>query len=407
VPTFDDGWICRECWCANREHDGRCYRCHAERPDYIVPDLAKATPAPASKIELPVIAAAAAPADEVASLKPAPVEAVHRHRFCLSCGRQLLQGAAFCTQCGTPASERGPAGEREPASVVAQAAPPIPKEPEVAPRTTAPKQPRTRAPRPALNLPRPAPGAWLQAMRDRYLAFVEREAFRWELSMAGLAVVFVAIAFVAERVDGSIQEALQTVGWLITALFVAEFSSRLAAAHDPRNYLRGHWIDLVALLPPLRVARVLSLLRFLPMVPGTARAWATVREVVHTLRTRAQLSLFIAWLGLMLGCTLLLARYADSATGGSGRLIGGALLVVGLALFSAVTAALTTFLLAPRRNTAAEQSEQSRAMGEMRDAGVAGTAEYGTTRAAGVSSLAPPERIQSRPIAGSISPRSG
>jgi voltage-gated potassium channel len=265
------------------------------------------------------------------------------------------------------------------------------------------KQPR--APRPALNLPRPAPGAWLQAMRDRYLAFVEREAFRWELSMAGLAVVFFAIAFVAERVDGSIQEALQTVGWLITAVFVAEFSSRLAAAHDPRNHLRGHWIDLVALLPPLRVARVLSLLRFLPMAPGMARAWASVREVVHGLRTRAQLSLFLAWLGLMLGCTLFLSRYADSASG-SGRLIGSALLVVGLALFSAVTAALTTLLLAPRRNAAAEQSEQSRAMGEMR-AGVASAAEYGTTRAAGVGSPAPPERVQSRPIAGSISPRSG
>ena len=269
----------------------------------------------------------------------------------------------------------------------------------MAPHPATPKQPRMRAPRPALSLPKLAPGAWLQAMRDRYVAFVEREAIRWELSMAGLAVVFVAIAFVAERVDGSIQGALQTVGWIITALFVAEFSSRLAAAHDPRTHLRGHWIDLVALVPPLRLARVLSLLRFAPMVPGLARAWATVREIPRLLRTRAQLSLFIAWLGLMLGCVLFLSRYGDSASGSGGRLIGGALLVVGLALFSAVTAALTTFLLAPRREAAAER--------QARNAGMVGTDEYGTTSAATPSSLAPRERIQSRPISGSIAPRSG
>jgi hypothetical protein len=29
MPTFENGWICRKCWCANRETDERCYRCHA------------------------------------------------------------------------------------------------------------------------------------------------------------------------------------------------------------------------------------------------------------------------------------------------------------------------------------------------------------------------------------------
>jgi hypothetical protein len=29
MPTFENGWICRECWSANREVDARCYRCHA------------------------------------------------------------------------------------------------------------------------------------------------------------------------------------------------------------------------------------------------------------------------------------------------------------------------------------------------------------------------------------------
>jgi hypothetical protein len=29
MPTFENGWICRECWSANRQQDERCYRCHA------------------------------------------------------------------------------------------------------------------------------------------------------------------------------------------------------------------------------------------------------------------------------------------------------------------------------------------------------------------------------------------
>ena len=29
MPVFENGWICRECWSANREQDSRCYRCKA------------------------------------------------------------------------------------------------------------------------------------------------------------------------------------------------------------------------------------------------------------------------------------------------------------------------------------------------------------------------------------------
>ena len=29
MPVFENGWICRECWSANREQDARCYSCKA------------------------------------------------------------------------------------------------------------------------------------------------------------------------------------------------------------------------------------------------------------------------------------------------------------------------------------------------------------------------------------------
>ncbi len=38
MPTFENGWICRECWCANRETDDRCYRCHAVPKRRVLPE---------------------------------------------------------------------------------------------------------------------------------------------------------------------------------------------------------------------------------------------------------------------------------------------------------------------------------------------------------------------------------
>jgi hypothetical protein len=59
---------------------------------------------------------------------------------------------------------------------------------------------------------------------------------------------------------------------------VAEFVNRILAAHDRTKYLRGHWIDVVALAPPLREARLLRLLRLLRLV----RAFAGVyRASMH------------------------------------------------------------------------------------------------------------------------------
>ena len=36
MATFDDGWICKSCWTANREQDVHCYRCKALSPEYRV-----------------------------------------------------------------------------------------------------------------------------------------------------------------------------------------------------------------------------------------------------------------------------------------------------------------------------------------------------------------------------------
>jgi hypothetical protein len=40
MPTFENGWICRECWTANREQDQRCYRCHKVPVRHVMPEPA-------------------------------------------------------------------------------------------------------------------------------------------------------------------------------------------------------------------------------------------------------------------------------------------------------------------------------------------------------------------------------
>lgn len=385
MPTFDNGWICRECWCANREQDARCYRCHVERPSYVAASERKPpTPDAAAEAEPVLVASTVRKAPK---REPARQKTAAGTRFCLTCGRPLLPGAAFCTQCGARATDQPSLEEGHVAS-----APTAPPAPPALAAPAAPAAPRRPNLRPQLAMP--PIGAWLTAIRASYANHVQRNIVVWELSMAGLALAFVAVSMLADRVEGGLRGAFLMIGWLLTIGFVAEFVSRLAAAADPRAHLRSHWIDLLALVPILRAARVLSLVRLVHMVPGVPRASELMGRVRRTFRRRGQLWLFLAWLAVMLVCSVFLYGYAGGSSTGTGRLAGGVLLVIGLGLFSALTAALTSVLLAAGRDPATDMSEELRALGALREAGLVSSDEYGTRRAAIMSSLTPQERRQ-------------
>ena len=113
------------------------------------------------------------------------------------------------------------------------------------------------------RLPDAAVAQSAPSIRVRYRTFVERHDVAWELFFAGLAVVFVALAFVPVTPGSSTDQAIYTLEWLITGLFIAEFASRLWAAESRREYVRGHWIDLVSCIPPVRWARFFRLFRLL------------------------------------------------------------------------------------------------------------------------------------------------
>ena len=379
MPTFENGWICRECWCANRESDARCYRCHT--PQEGISAAQVSTVATATPVE---------EADE-AGVAGAPATA--GISYCMTCGEVMDADARICSTCGTPAEEAGP--------IAAAVAEPEP--------TTPPRAPR--APRVAV-LPR---------LRRSYVAFIDAHQIEWEESMSTLAVASTLIGLAADRLSGSLGNVLASAAWLLTAVFVAEFGSRLAAAEDRRSHLLGHLIDLVALVPLLRLARVLRLLWMLVLAPAIARIQAAISQVasgarrvrgkvagvragvaqvghrtpaqdgtpkaVPQLRSHRSLSWLVpAWAAAAVSSALFLVATQR------GEFVASLLALVSLGLFSAITATITTISLDRRAHGASEQAEQSAQMpahlperlqelDQLRDAGLVTPAEHMARRA--------------------------
>jgi voltage-gated potassium channel len=214
-------------------------------------------------------------------------------------------------------------------------------------------------------------------MRDRYNEFVERHDIAWELAMALLAIVYVAVGFALD--DPALQPmapTLEATELILTVAFAAEFVSRIAAAGDRAAYLRGHWIDLVALVPASRGLRSLRILRLLRLVRAFAGVYRALGHVGSLAQHRGLQTIILSWLGVMVICcaaiyfaerdinpairspfdalwwgisTMTTVGYGDVVPmTAEGRIAASALMLLGIGLFSAVTAIITSFLVAAR-----------------------------------------------------------
>jgi len=212
----------------------------------------------------------------------------------------------------------------------------------------------------------------LRLLGDRYNEFIAHHAIAWELTFAALAILFVAVGFLAENGGPPTRQAIEISEITLTAIFGFEFASRFLASRNRRRYFIRHLIDLIALLPTARGLRVLRLLHVLRMVRIFSGVFRALREVERIAEHGVLLALVMAWLTIMVICSI--AFYVVESetnpgihspldalwwgiatlTGGDplvtittfeGRIAAGVLLLVGVALFGAIIAVLTSQLM--------------------------------------------------------------
>ncbi len=133
----------------------------------------------------------------------------------------------------------------------------------------------------------------MRALRTSINEFFVRYDIAWEALMAALVIVWLVAN---ERPPGALTEFL-TVS--ITLVFAVEFAVRFLASFDRLTYFKGHWIDLVTLVPALRgfrLLRLLGLLRHIRATRGLANQIGVVQYLAGDLTIR---SLFLAWFSVM------------------------------------------------------------------------------------------------------------
>lgn len=241
--------------------------------------------------------------------------------------------------------------------------------------------------RPSLGEPSALAGlrvrAWLRAWRRRFTAFVARHELAWDLSLGGLALVFLAVGFLEDHPLGGLDlRLLALLDGSITAIFIAEFVLRCYAADVRRTYLARHWIDLLALLPAIRALRVLRvgrlvyllqaarvlrlgmLARFLAQVDRASKdlSWVAKRNGVHLFFLAAAgivvLGGLLVWdlespsnpafynLGDALWwafATMSTVGYGPGPMTVAGRALAALIMVVGIACFGVLTATVSAY----------------------------------------------------------------
>ena len=225
----------------------------------------------------------------------------------------------------------------------------------------------TRRPRPRRDASEDEFEHWLAGALERADPF-----------MAWLGVVFALLVGYGIAVDVSprTESGLEIAGWVIWALFAAEFFAQLYLAPRRLRFVRRHWFQAIALLVPtlraLRFIRLLRLGRALPaarVVSSTYRTAGTARRLFSSrLGYLAAISSVVAVAiaelaflferdradgvfagfgdALLWGFTVVVALQGDPVPGSTGgRLAMMAGFVFGLVVVASLAGAIGAFLL--------------------------------------------------------------
>lgn len=199
---------------------------------------------------------------------------------------------------------------------------------------------------------------------------LQRWERRLEVPLLLLAVAFlVAYAWpvLDPRLNRTVLDWLNVLSWTVWAAFAVDFAVRLALAEERKSYAVRHWYDLALIaLPMLRPLRLLRLLAFARVLNRTAVGGLAGRVTTYVLGA--------AVMSVVLGAVAMLDAEQD-ATGANiktfgdalwwaattvttvgygdrypvtmtGRFVAVALMMMGIALVGAVTAAVASWFIA-------------------------------------------------------------
>jgi voltage-gated potassium channel len=211
---------------------------------------------------------------------------------------------------------------------------------------------------------------------------------RWEAStewpLTGLAVVFLAVYAVPilrPDLPAAAVSLCVVTGWLVWAVFVADYLARWALSRNRQKFVAGTAVDLVVIaLPLLRPLRVLRLLTLLDIL--NRRASSSLRgRVAAYVGSATSLIIFCSALTVLdaersnpdanittfadalwwATTTVTTVGYGDRfPTTSGGRLVAVLLMVGGIALLGIVTAGLASWLIDRIRAVEAESQAVTR-----------------------------------------------
>jgi voltage-gated potassium channel len=208
-------------------------------------------------------------------------------------------------------------------------------------------------------------------------ATADRSPVWLEWTMLILALLMLPLVIVEESASSSdVLSTAEAISAFIWVAFVAEYVFLLSRAPAKRTFMRAHWFDLMIILltPPLvfwptelDALRILRALRLVRVIAVAGRAEHTIRRLVRrgSLPYVLALSLFLMVIG---GLTIhaLEPDVAESVGDGiwwavttmstvgygdiapktlPGRILAGALMVLGVATFATLTAGIASLLI--------------------------------------------------------------
>lgn len=211
------------------------------------------------------------------------------------------------------------------------------------------------------------------------------EVFVLCVALLSIANMFVTLVLVLFARNPDLEQVVAIMDAILVVIFLVDFVRRLRVAVDDRAYLigGGGWLDLISIVPMLRIARALRILRVGRVVRRMGGAEAAVRLFFAN---KAAGGLYVViLLGLLVlefGSLAVLFAEAAAEDGniktaqdafwysivtmstvgygdrypvtGLGRLFGSVIIVVGVGVFGTLTGFLANAFLAPAKNDAPE-----------------------------------------------------